>query len=343
MNKDYYQILGISKDASQEEIKKAFRKLAQKYHPDKEGGDEQKFKEISEAYAVLSNPDKRRQYDSFGSSGNFDFGDFDFSQFGNFGSGGVEFDLGDIFADFFGGNARTRHKKGSDIKIDVEISLKEAVFGTTKEIKFSKYSSCKECSGTGAMETQVCPECNGTGETVSSKKTMFGVFQTRVACKTCSGTGKKILKKCPKCIGEGVLKEKEEITLKIPEGIMDGTTMFFEGKGEAVKGGVNGDLYFVIHVKEDKIFERKGDDLFTKLKISLADSLIGAKKELTYLDGTKLEVKIPSLVKHKDILRVKNKGVPNARGKGDLLIQLEVQLPKKLTKKQEDLIKELGI
>ncbi len=351
--KDYYEILGVSRNATQEDIKKAFRKLAQKYHPDKPEGNEEKFKEISEAYSVLSDEKKRQQYDMFGSSGagagGFDFSGFqnagfDFSQFGFGGQGGsVEFDLGDIFNDFFGTTGNSAGQtRGADIQVDLEITLKEAVYGAEKIIKLKKLSICKKCSGIGGSNLQDCKKCNGTGQVEQIKKTMLGSFRTVSACPDCAGSGKIPKTKCSTCAGAGVVLQTEEIKLQIPQGVEDGSTLRVPGQGEAVKGGLAGDLYVHIHIKPDPVWQRQGGSLVTHLHIKLTESLLGTKKDIVTLDEKTLTVTVPALVKHKDILRIKNAGAPDRFGKkGDILINIDIDLPKRLSKKQKSLISEL--
>ncbi len=357
--KDYYEILGVSRDATQDEIKKAFRKLAQKYHPDKPGGDEKKFKEISEAYSVLSDEKKRKQYDMFGSAGagadgfgGFDFsgfqnGGFDFSQFG-FGSQGgqVEFDLGDIFSEFFGaatgGTQQNSTRKGADIKVDLEISLKEASFGAEKEISLQKYNTCKQCSGFGGEELQDCKDCSGTGFKIETKRSIFGAIQVEKACPSCSATGKITKNKCKACAGAGIIKEETKIKVTITPLSSSGDIIKLEGQGEAIKAGTPGDLYIELHVAQDPIWRREGLNLITEINIKLTEAILGAEKEIETLDGKTLSVKIPSLVKHKDILRIKGKGLSDKYyGSGDILVQVKIDLPKKLNKKQKALFEEL--
>lgn len=356
MAKDYYEILGVGKGASQDEIKKAFRKLAHKYHPDKQGGDEKKFKEISEAYAVLSDEKKRQQYDIFGQAGagagGFDFsgfqnGGFDFSQFGGFGeqAGNVEFDLGDIFSEFFGGAgaSQNRRKKGADIQIDLEISLKDAVFGSKETIRYSHYVKCSECKGKGGSDFKKCDKCSGTGAVEYLQKSFFGSFKTQKICPACEGEGEVPSKSCSKCSGLGVLRASEEIEIEIPPASQNQDIIKVPGKGEAIKNGEPGDLYIILHIKEEKNWSRQGQDLITEINIKLSESLLGAEKEIETLDGKNLKVKIPALIKHKDILRIKGKGVP-PRGygrTGDLLIRVNIELPKKLSRKQKALLEEL--
>ncbi len=358
MSKDYYEILGVSRDASQEEIKKAFRKLAQKYHPDKPGGDEKKFKEISEAYSVLSDEKKRKQYDMFGSASaqgagfggfeGFDFSNFqnagfDFSGFGQ-GSGSVEFDLGDIFAEFFGGSKTRKHKKakGPDVQIDLEIDLKDAIYGAKKEIEFKKYFPCNTCNASGAKATETCKKCGGKGVLVQTKNSFFGPIQVESICNSCAGTGQITKEACGTCAGQGIIYGTEKIIVDVPAGVQDGEIIKFPGKGEAIKSGEPGDLYVIIHVKRDKKFKRKLYDIYSKIDVKLSDALLGAEYEFENIDGKILKVKIPPLVKHKDILRIKGKGAPKPNGKyGDLMLEVNIVLPKKLTLKQRQLIEDL--
>jgi molecular chaperone DnaJ len=366
MAKDYYKTLGVEKGADKEEIKKAFRTLAHKYHPDKKGGDADKFKEINEAYSVLSDEKKRAQYDQFGdgfangaggwnqsSQGGFSgggFGDFDFSQFtqgGGFGSqdGGFEFDLGDIFGDVFGGG-RTRRQtaRGRDISIDIELSFEEAIFGVERVILLNKTSVCDVCNGTGAekgSELSECPTCNGKGTIREMKRTIFGQFAATKTCETCSGRGKVAKIKCSRCRGAGVLKKESEIKVKIPAGIDDGEMIRLSGAGEALSGGVAGDLYIKVHIKKHPLFRREGQNLLTDLNIKLSQAILGGEYILRTLDGD-ITVKIPEGVAFGEVLRVKGKGVPSAGGhRGDILIKINIVMPRKLSKDAKRAVEEL--
>ncbi len=263
MNKDYYKILGVDKSASQDEIKKAFRKLAHKYHPDKKDGDEKKFKEVSEAYATLGDEQKRKQYDMMGGAGGFGsgqggfsggFGGFDFSNFGGFGGGQgaqhFEFDLGDIFGGMAGGFGGRRERRGRDIQMDLELTLSEAMLGTEKEIKIQKPSECKKCSGTGAKngETVKCKVCGGTGNTKREQRTPLGTFNINIPCKECQGLGHTVVDTCGECSGAGVYKQEYTTKVKIPAGIQDGQGLQIRGGGEAVRSGIPGDLIVRVHV-----------------------------------------------------------------------------------------------
>ena len=347
MDKDYYQILGVEKNASKDDIKRAFRKLAQKYHPDKKTGDEARFKEISEAYSVLGNEQKRKEYDSYGRTfaggGGYPGGGFgfdssqfqgaDFSQF-------VDFDLGDIFSSAFGGRA-TRQKRGRDISIDVEISFKESILGTTKKVLLTKIGECKECKGSGAAkgsELETCPTCGGKGHVQETRNTVFGTFATQNECPTCHGKGKVPKEKCKHCRGEGVVKQEEEISIAIPAGIDDGEMIRMPGAGEAVSGGVPGDLYIKVHVQPHTLYRKEGVNIIADVPIKLTDALMGTTYTLETLQGKKLEVKIPAMKKTNEVLRVRGEGV---KGRGDLLLNLSITLPKKLSAKSKKLVEEL--
>jgi len=345
--KDYYEILGVQKGASQEDIKKAFRKLAHQYHPDKNKGDDAKFKEVNEAYQTLSDDGKRAQYDQFGQNfqgGPNGFGGFDFSGFQN----GQNFDmgdLGDIFSEFFGGGmGRRQAKRGRDISTEMSISFSEAVFGVQRKILLTKQSKCKTCSGSGgkpgtSMET--CHTCNGKGQLHETKKSFLGTFSTVKTCESCHGTGKVPKEKCGTCHGAGVTRNQEEITVEIPAGINNGEMIRLSGMGEAISDGPSGDLYIKINVAKHNIFRRELNDLVTDHNIKLSDALLGTTYKLETLDGP-LEVKIPEGVSPGEILRVKGKGVPHGRGKrGDILIHLHIKLPNKLSRKSRELVEKL--
>ncbi len=349
MAKDYYEILGINKEATTDDIKKAFRKLAHKYHPDKEGGDPAKFKEASEAYAVLSDDKKRAEYNTYGRT--FDgaggagqgFGGFDFSGFQ--GQGFEDFDLGDIFGQFFGGaRGGARQKRGADISVDIEISFQESVFGVDRSIILNKTSNCDNCEGTGGepgTEMKTCTTCNGKGKIHETKNSFLGTFTTARICTTCNGMGKIPTNKCKKCHGIGVIKKQEEIAVKIPAGIENGEMIRFTGGGEAIVGGITGDLYIKIHVKKHSLYRKEGSNLVTDLNLKLSMALLGGQYTLETLDG-EIKLQIPVGVSHAEILRVKGKGVPVDRTKrGDLLVKIHIQLPQKLSRNAVKLIEEL--
>lgn len=350
MAKDYYEILGVNKEASTDDIKKAFRKLAHKYHPDKEGGDSTKFKEASEAYSVLSDEKKRAEYNTYGRTfdnaggGGQGFGGFDFSGFQN--QGFEDFDLGDIFGQFFGGGARggSRQKRGADISIDVEISFQESIFGVERKILLTKTSHCDKCAGSGGepgTEMKTCATCNGKGKIHETKNSFLGTFTTARTCTTCNGLGKVPTQKCKNCHGAGVIKKQQEFAVKIPAGIEHGEMIRFTGGGEAVAGGVAGDLYIKVHVKKHAIYRKEGYNIVTDLNLKLSMALLGGEYPLNTLDGD-IKLKIPVGVSHGEILRIKGKGVPMDRSRrGDLLVKISIQLPSKLSKTAAKLIEEL--
>jgi len=354
MGKDYYKILGLEKNASKDDVKKAFRKLAHQYHPDKKGGDEVKFKEASEAYDVLSDDSKRSQYDTYGSNGpggagagGFnpnDFSGFDFSGFNNGNGAGVEFDLGDIFGDFFGGRGGgNQTKKGRDISVDVEITFEESVFGVDREIRLNRVSACQTCSGNGAKkgtELNTCSVCNGKGKVSEVRRSIIGSFQTVRTCDTCHGTGKIPKEKCETCKGGGVTKREEIIKVSIPSGLESGEMLRMNGQGEALAGGVTGDLYIKVHVKPHKLFQKSGADLVMDLSVKLSDAILGAEREIQTLDGN-ITLKIPESLGIGQILRVKGKGVPYGNKRGDILVRTHIDIPNKISKDVKKLVEEL--
>jgi molecular chaperone DnaJ len=350
MAKDYYNVLGVDKKASQDDIKKAFRKLAHKYHPDKGGADEAKFKEITEAYAILSDDKKRREYDTYGQAfpggapgGANGFGGFDFSQFQQ-GFGNAEFDFGDIFGDIFGGRSRNRTPRGRDISIDLEIAFKDAVFGTNRDVLIGKVSTCALCHGSGAApgtELTTCTTCNGSGKIHETRNSILGQFTTVRPCSECEGTGKMPKVKCPECKGHGTRRQEEEIHIKIPSGIDNGEMIRMPGKGEAIKAGIAGDLYIKIHVKPHPVFRRDGANLIMHLPVKLTDSLLGTSVNVETLEGKTLEVKIPAMKRAEELLRIGGKGIPMEGGRGDLIIRLQVALPTKLSSKARKALEDL--
>ncbi len=345
--KNYYDILGIAKSASEEEIKKAFRALAHKYHPDKKGGDEAKFKEVSEAYAVLSDKKKRAEYDTYGktfSGGGAQggFGGFDFSNFQGF-QNGVEFDLGDIFGEFFGGQGRARGKRGRDISIDIEIPFRDAIFGTERRVLVSKMGLCDSCEGTGAKKgtsLTSCTSCNGKGQIQETRNSFFGSFTSARTCPSCHGRGEVPKEPCGTCRGEGINRREEEVRITIPSGMENGEMIRMPGRGEAAAGGTAGDLYIKLHVKADKQFTRDGTHLVTSLSIKLTDALLGGEYHIASLDGD-TSLSVPAGVEHGAVLRIRGKGVPARGGRGDLLVRIDIQFPKKLSRDAKKLIEQL--
>lgn len=378
MSKDYYKTLGVDKNASQDEIKKAFRKLAHEHHPDKKGGNSEKFKEANEAYGVLGDAEKRKQYDQFGSAafnggagagyggghggqgGGFSgFEGFDFSGFGQGGQGaggqGFEFDLGDIFGSVFGGGGRGRGgrggrgqaPRGQDIQVDVSLSFKESVFGLDKEIHVTKNAKCSSCKGSRAepgTSLKTCKTCGGEGHVIKQQRTILGMMENVVSCHDCEGTGKVPETKCKACKGKGIESKKETIRIVIPPGIENGETLRVRGSGEAIANGESGDLYFRIYVKADPKFRKQGHDLYADLPIGVATAAIGGQAEFENLDE-KLIVKIPEGIQHGEILRIKGKGVPHAAGKeshrGELMLRVVIRIPSKLNKEQRKLFEGL--
>lgn len=359
--KNYYEILGIERSATVDDVKKAFRKLATKYHPDKKTGDEAKFKEISEAYAVLGDEKKRAEYDAYGRSfsgsgggagGASGFGGFDWSQFqqgfgGNANGQDFEFDLGDImngFGDIFGGRGEGARSRGRDISIDIELSFRESIFGVTRKVLLTKNAACAVCTGTGAApgsEMLTCAHCNGNGKIRETRQSVLGTFATVRPCDHCEGRGKIPKDNCKICSGRGVTRAEEEVQLKVPGGIENGEMVRMTGRGEAVKNGTPGDLYVKIHVAKHPTIERDAANLRTKLSIKITDALLGNSYSLETLDGP-VKLTIPAGIKGGEVLRIKGKGVPNgASTRGDFLVRITIDTPQKLSRNAKRLIEEL--
>ena len=360
--RDYYEVLGVSKSASKEEIKKAYRKKAIQHHPDKNPGDntaEEKFKEAAEAYEVLNDDNKRARYDQFGHAGmkggNGGFGggggmtmDDIFSQFGDIFGG----HFGSQFGGFggFGGGGRSssrRVARGSDLRVKVKLTLQEIANGVEKKIKVNKYVSCKSCSGTGAADGSsysTCSTCNGSGYVARVTNTLLGQMQTTSPCPTCNGEGKTITSKCSSCSGEGVTRDAEVITIKIPAGVAEGMQMSVSGKGNAARrGGINGDLLVLIEEEKDPNLTRDGNDLIYSLYLSFADAALGAPVEIPTVDG-KVKIKIEPGTQPGRVLRLRGKGIPdvNGYGRGDLLVSVNVWVPKKLSKEEKGILEKLA-
>jgi len=350
--KDYYDILGVTKKSTPEEIKKAYRTLAMKYHPDRNQGDkaaEGKFKEASEAYQILSDPKKKSSYDQFGHSafeggggsggpGGFDFGGFESGAFS------------DIFDDFFGdfmgsgrggrGTKKSRSNRGSDLKINLEITLEEAYLGKKQTINLSSNEKCEKCSGSGAepgSKPKKCSTCDGHGKV----RTQQGFFTLQQTCPDCGGDGEMLSNPCKDCKGSGATKTKKNLSIQIPKGVDDGTQIRLSGKGDAgYRGGSNGDLYVFITVEKHKIFQRSEENLYYKLPISMADAALGAEIDVPTIDGGKSKVKIPSGTQSGKQFRLKSKGMPIIRSDdyGDLYLETNVIIPESLSKEQKDLL-----
>lgn len=345
--KDYYHMLGVDKKASKEEIKKAFHKLAHKYHPDKNGGDETKFKEINEAYQVLSDDQKRNQYDTFGTAGpgaqggnGFDGFDFSgFTQGGDFG-----FDIGDMFGDIFGGSRRAKKRRGADLQTSITIEFKESIFGVNKEIRITKPSTCHTCSGNGAKPgtaLETCTQCNGNGTVRNIQRTILGSIATTEVCGKCHGTGKIPKDPCATCKGKGIVNETRTIKLSVPAGIQNGETLRLQGMGEAIPGGQSGDLYVRISVTPHSTIMRQHNDLITSLNIKLSDALLGSQYAVETLDGS-MPITVPAGTKVGDVITLKGYGVPTSANKrGNFIIKLNISLPEKLSKKAKEIIEQL--
>ncbi|MBI4406987.1 MAG: molecular chaperone DnaJ [Candidatus Kerfeldbacteria bacterium] len=368
MSKDYYKVLGVDKGASQDEIKKAFRKLAHQHHPDKSSGDEAKFKELNEAYQVVGNADKRKQYDQHGA---------DFEQQGGFGGGhtwedvmrqarqqqqggggfsqgGINFDMGDIgdmFGDLFGfgggGRSGRRRAQGSDIEVKVDLEFNEAVFGIEKELEVYKTSACKRCHGDGAepgSEKKSCSTCGGQGVVEQIQRTILGAMRTRGVCPDCRGAGSKPEKNCTDCTGTGVKKQHAKFTVKIPAGIDDNQMIRLDGEGEtAAYGGSAGDLYVRVRVKPAKGFTRHHQEILSEVTVSFAQAALGTHVEIATIDG-QVELKIPAGTQSGKVFKLKGRGVPAIGGgdRGDQLVTVTVKTPAKLSKQEKKLYKELA-
>ena len=354
MNKrDYYEVLGVSKNASDDEIKSAFRKLAKKYHPDinKDKDAPEKFKEAQEAYAVLSDKQKRSQYDQFGhaafqnagGAGGFG-GGFDFS--------GFDINLDDILGNMFGGGfgfssggrSRSYKTKGSDVLREMTLSFDEAVFGCEKDIRLEVNEACPECSGKGGFDETTCSECHGSGTITREQHTMFGTFMSKTTCPTCSGEGKSFKKKCNKCRGAGVVRQNKTITVKVPSGIDSGMRLRVSGKGEAgSNGGPNGDLYLEFNVLSHEYFEREEDDIIVEVPLNICEATLGCKKDVRTLTGV-ITLTVPAGTNSLDKQRIKGKGIKNSTtgNTGDMYIIFKVITPTKLNREQKDLFAKLS-
>lgn len=355
--RDYYEVLGVDKAASDDEIKKAFRKLAVKYHPDKEGGDEAKFKEANEAYEVLKDKQKRQRYDQFGhagvggaSGGGAYGGGNPFEGFGGFNGQNVHFDfgdggLGDIFGQFFGGGQTSRGpRRGRDVETQITLTFEEAVFGVEREIEITLDDECTHCKGTTVEpghSMKTCETCKGAGQQTRVMNTMFGAIQQAVVCETCQGRGKVPEKVCTVCHGKGTERRKQSITIKIPAGIDDGATIRLKERGEAMANGPKGDLYVHMRVKAHKKFTREGDLILSEEHISMVDAALGIEIQVETVDGT-VKMKVPAGTQSGTDFKLSGHGVPHLRSdrRGAHIVSIVVDTPTKLSKKQRELLEQ---
>lgn len=355
--RDYYEILGVAKDASADEIKKAFRRLAVQYHPDKEGGDEAKFKEVNEAYEVLKDTSKRQRYDQFGHAGvggNGGGGGNPFEGFGGAGAQGMHFDfgdlgLGDIFGSFFGGGAAgggRRQARGRDVETRVEITFEQAVFGTEAQLNLTVEDECEHCKGTTVEpghELKTCDQCSGSGQVVSVTRTVFGNIQQATICPKCQGKGKIPEKVCSVCRGKGTQPKKQSITLKIPAGVDDGATIRLREHGEAIANGPKGDLYVNIRVKAHKKFTREGDLILSEEHVSMVDAALGTEISVETVDGP-VRMKVPAGTQSGSDFKLSSHGVPHLRSetRGAHIVTIIVDTPTGLSKKQKELLEQFS-
>ena len=356
--RDYYEVLGVDKNASADEIKKAYRKMAMKYHPDKNPGDkeaEEKFKEANEAYEVLSDETKRATYDQYGHAGMEGGFGGGAGGFNGFGGGGVEDIFSDIFSSFgggfggfsgFGGGGSRRRgpSRGADMKISINLTFKEAAFGTEKKIKIKRKEACQTCHGTGAepgSEAHTCDKCGGSGQIYIRQQTPFGTIQQNTVCDKCHGEGEIIDKPCHSCHGTGLEEKERTINIKIPAGVDNGSVLPLRGEGNTgARGGGKGDLFVYIYVKEDPIFKREENDVFFEIPITFAQAALGAELVVPTIDG-KVKLRIPEGTQTGKVFRLKGKGIPsvNGRGRGDQYVTVRVEVPRKLNKKQKELLR----
>lgn len=356
--RDYYEILGVGKDASADEIKKAFRKAAVKHHPDKEGGDETKFKEINEAYEVLKDQQKRQRYDQFGHAGvggasGGGAGGNPFEGFGGFGGQNVHFDfgdggLGDIFGQFFGGGGQSQRgpRRGRDVEASLTLTFEQAVFGAEEKIELTMEDECSHCKGTTVepgYSMKTCPTCKGAGQQTRVMNTIFGQMQQAVTCDTCSGRGKVPEKVCSVCRGKGTERRKQEMTIKIPAGIDDGSTIRLKERGEAIGDGARGDLYIHIRVKAHHKFTREGDIILSEEHISMIDAALGTEIDVETVDGN-VTMKIPAGTQSGTDFKLSKHGIPHLRSesRGPHIVSIIVDTPTKLSKKQKELLEQFN-
>ena len=352
--RDYYEVLGLQKNATESEIKKAYLGMAKKYHPDKNPGDkeaEAKFKEANEAYSILSDADKRSQYDQFGHSAFEAGGGAGAGGFGGFGGGG--FDFGDIFSSFFGGGGASSARRqnmpieGDDVFTRITLTFEEAVFGCKKDITFNRVEACGDCEGSGAQKgskVDTCAQCHGTGRVTVQQRTMLGMMQTQQTCSACRGKGKIILSPCKNCKGAGYVKLTKNMTVTIPEGIGEGQRVVLRGQGSAGRnGGANGDLVIEVHIRPHAFFEREGNHIYCDIPISFTEAALGADIEIPTLEG-KQSYHIPDGTQPGTAFTLRGKGVPDLHSKrrGDLIITVNVEVPKNLSSEQKKILQEFA-
>lgn len=356
--RDYYEVLGVGKNASADEIKKAYRKAAVKYHPDKDGGDEAKFKEAGEAYEVLKDAQKRQRYDQFGHAGvggssGGGGGGFSGNPFEGFGGQNVNFDfgdggLGDIFGQFFGGGSQQRSgpRRGRDVETRINLTFEQAVFGSEEDVQLDMEDECTHCKGStvepgSSMKT--CPTCKGAGQQMRVMNTMFGQVQQAVTCQECRGRGKVPEEPCSVCRGKGTERRSQTITIKVPSGIDDGATLRLQGRGEAIGDGERGDLYVHIRVKAHKRFTREGDIILSDEHVSMVEAALGTEIEVETVDGP-IRMKVPAGTQSGTDFKLSNHGVPHLRSdkRGPHIVSIVVDTPTKLTKKQKELLQDFG-
>ncbi len=356
--RDYYEVLGLGKNASEEEIKKAYRHLAKKYHPDLNPDDktaEEKFKEVNEAYGVLSDPEKKSRYDQFGHAGvdpNYGAGGAG-GGFGGFGGFGGMGDFGDVFSSFFGGGfggsrggRRNAPQKGEDIETFITLDFEEAAFGCEKEINLRRRRSCQFCKGTGAKdgkELETCSQCKGTGVVTTVQRTILGNIQSQSTCPSCNGRGKKIKTPCSHCQG-GIIIEDKKLKVTVPAGIDNDQTLTMRNQAHSgVNGGPDGDVYIGVRVRNHELFERRGTDIYCKIPVSLVDASLGAKLQVPTLEG-KVEYDLPEGTQNGATFRFRGKGIVRigTKNKGDMYVTIEVEIPRNLSKKQKELLKKFS-
>lgn len=353
MAKDYYKTLGVDKNASDDEIKRAFRKLAKQYHPDvnKEEGAQEKFKEIGEAYSVLSDSNKRKQYDQFGSAAFDGTGGGGFSGFGGGGFSGFgfeDFDLGDIFEQFMGGGTRRgrhtkRATKGDDVLVRIELTFEEAVFGCEKEFNINAKDKCDSCNGVGGHNSKTCPSCNGRGRVIQEQRTILGMFQTESTCTKCNGTGTVFETTCNTCRGNGNVLKKKTLKVRVPRGVDNGDQLRMPGKASVgMNGGPRGDVYIEFTIKEHPIYQRDGSDIYVKVPITITEAILGTKKEINTIQG-KVKLEVAPGTQNGDKVKLRGKGIDDEKleKKGDTFVIYNVIIPTKLDKEQKKLIKSL--